>query len=60
MLPVWVLFPESVSVPAPAFVRLPLVVALVPEMVRAVVTLMVLEVPFVRVKLRSVEPLAAV
>ena len=54
------MLPESVSIPAPAFVRLPLAVAPLPEMASAVVTLIVLEVPFVRVKLRSVEPLAPV
>ena len=58
VVPVWVFAPVRMSVPAPNLVRLPLVVADVPDIVREpvkLVTLMPLVVPAVRVKLRSVE-----
>ena len=62
-MPVWRFAPESLSVPAPAFVRPPLVAVVAPDIVSVVaepVTSIVEVVLAVSVALRSVEAVAPV
>ena len=61
VVPVCKFAPERIRVPAPAFVRAPVEATLAPLIVNVfVVTLMVLEVPALRVKLRFVVAVAPV